>query len=297
MKTIYIQHPISKTVRDETEECVLALGFFDGVHIGHKQLIQTAKEIARQKKMTLAVMTFYPHPRDIVHSAQNPMKYLTPLTVKEERFKNMGVEKLIVVKFDSAFARLPYEEFVKTYIIGFRCRHVIAGFDYHYGYMGQGNMQLLKEQGRNQFAVTTIPKIEHDHEKISSTAIRNLLKIGLVHAVPKYLDDYYEVRGKVEKSSSFYETYQFLEILVDKDYMLPASGVYRIEVEIENDIYEGVCQQVSQHDDRQALLIQLSNCNVETCGKRLKVRWIQYIFEKQNVYEMSRYFVGDELAM
>lgn len=297
MKTIYIQHPISKALRDEAEECVLALGFFDGVHMGHKQLIRAAKEIARQKNITFAVMTFYPHPRDIIDSSQGPMKYLTPLQVKEERFKNMGVEKLIVVKFDPTFARLSHEEFVETYIVGFRCQHVVAGFDYHYGYKGQGNMLLLKEQGWKRFDVTTISKIEHSHNKISSTAIRQLLAMGSAHDIPAYLGDYYEIRGRVKKSASFYQTYRFAEILVDKEYMLPVHGVYHVEVEIDNRVYKGVCQQISQHNDVQSLLLQLSNCSVDLSKKHVKVKWIQYIFGKQHAYDMNRYFLSGDLAM
>lgn len=294
---MYIQHPISKALQDEAEACVLALGFFDGVHTGHKQLIKTAKEIAKQKKIMFAVMTFYPHPRDIVNPSQNPMKYLTPLQVKEERFKNMGVEKLIVVKFDSTFSRLSYKEFVETYIVGFRCQHVVAGFDYHYGYKGQGNMQLLKEQGQNRFDVTTISKIEHSHTKISSTAIRELLKIGATHDIPKYLGNHYEISGTVKQVSSFYQTYKFAEVLVDKDYILPVHGVYHITVEIDQHLYKGVCQEISERNQEQYLLIQLSNCSIDLSHKQVKIKWMQYIFWKKHVYDMNRYFLLDHLAM
>ncbi|MGI2749715.1 adenylyltransferase/cytidyltransferase family protein [Bacillus cytotoxicus] len=293
MKTLYMQHSISKTLREETEECVLALGFFDGVHIGHRKLIRTAKEIANQKKITFAVMTFYPHPKEVVSPSDGPMKYLTPLKVKEERFKNMGVEKLIVVKFDPVFARLSNQEFVETYIIGFCCKHVVAGFDYHYGYKGRGNMQLLKEQGQNKFEVTTIPKIEHRHHKISSTAIRKLLSHGATHDIPNYLGDYYEIRGIVQKSSLFYETYRFIEVFVEQDYMLPVSGVYHIAVEIDQILYRGVCQQIKE----QHLLLQLSNCPMDVLNKQVKVKWTQSIFGNANVYDINRYVLLDHLAI
>src|SRR4051812_48675880 len=99
METIYIRHPIAESIATEMESCVLALGFFDGVHLGHRGILETAKQIAEQKQHTFGVMTFYPHPKDILFPDRESMTYLTPLPVKEERFEKLGVEKLFIVEF------------------------------------------------------------------------------------------------------------------------------------------------------------------------------------------------------
>ncbi|MED4116290.1 cytidyltransferase [Priestia megaterium] len=298
METIYIQHPISTTVSAKIESCVLALGFFDGVHIGHQEIIQTAKEIARQKQLTFGVMTFYPHPKDIIFPDQAPMTYLTPLPIKEDHFREMGVEKLFVVKFEPAFASLSPEDFVNQYIKGLRCKHVVAGFDYHYGFKGNGNMKTLTNEGVGAFDVTTIHKVEHGEEKISSTAIRNLLANGNVEDVPNYLGEFYEVRGEVKESSSYHKHYQFAKVLIDSSYRMPTPGVYKIEVEIEGQTYKGICHQISEIKNSHSMLIQLSNCFIKIKGKSVRIKWLQYMFGKQEeVYDVSQYFAKEKLVI
>ena len=298
METIYIEHPISNSVKTVKESCVLALGFFDGVHMGHQSILKTAKEIAKQKQLTFGVMTFYPHPREIVNPNQAPMKYLTPLPLKKERFQEMGVEKLFVVKFNPNFAALSPEDFVNQYIIGHCCKHVVAGFDYHYGHKGKGNMETLIVEGTGKFSVTTVKKIEHHHEKISSTAIRQLLSTGDVSTIPYYLGDLYELRGQVKQSSLFYKNNQFLKIAIDDAYMIPVPGVYKVLVELENTEFEGICHQITHKDNGYSLLVHLPNCFLDTSQKRVKVKWMQTILGNQKeVYDMSQYFVSDELVI
>ncbi|HWO97927.1 MAG TPA: cytidyltransferase [Bacillus sp. (in: firmicutes)] len=298
METIYLQHPISESVTAKMESCVLALGFFDGVHIGHKGILEAAKEMAKQKQLTFGVMTFYPHPKDIINPKEAPMKYLTPLPIKEERFQELGVEKLFVVKFNPQFAHLSSEDFVEQYILGLRCKHVVAGFDYHYGYKGKGSMATLAEEGQGRFDVTMIHKIEHGHEKISSTAIRHLLSVGNVGSIPYYLGDLYEIRGEVKENSLYYQNYQFLKILVDEEYRIPMPGVYNIQVEIDSRTYDGVCHQISQKDHQSSLLVQLADCLIDTYQKRIKVKWVQRVFGKtKEVHDMNQYMLGDKLVI
>lgn len=167
-----IEHPRTNKNIPESEPCVLALGFFDGVHKGHQKLLTTAREIAQEQQLVFGVMTFYPHPREVVQPGPQPMKYITPLDVKIDIFREMGVEKLFVINFDEDFSQLTTEEFVEEYIVGMNCKHVVGGFDYHYGYKGKGNMQMLAKQGLGKFGVSVIDKVEHDCEKVSSTLIR-----------------------------------------------------------------------------------------------------------------------------
>ncbi|KON69459.1 cytidyltransferase [Peribacillus butanolivorans] len=295
METIYIQHPIAESIATEMESCVLALGFFDGVHIGHRGILETAKKMAKQKQCTFGVMTFYPHPKDILFPDREPMTYLTPLPVKEERFEKLGVEKLFIVEFNPDFARLSPEDFVEQYITGLRCKHVVAGFDYHYGSKGLGNMETLSNHRLGKFDVTTVHKIEHASEKISSTAIRELLAGGHVKVVPDYLGEFYEVHGDVKQNSLFYKNHQFIKVSIDKEYRVPKLGVYHIQVELDGHIYEGTCHQISIHDQRSSILLQLNDCFVDTSMKRVKVKWIDYIYGKQNeAFGVNEYTQKDE---
>lgn len=298
LETIYIRTPIVESIFTEMEPCVLALGFFDGVHIGHQGILETAKEIAQQKQCTFGVMTFYPHPKDILFPDKEPMTYLTPLPIKEERFKNLGVEKLFVVEFNPDFACISPEDFVQQYIIGLSCVHVVAGFDYQYGSKGSGNMKTLSEYNPKSFEVTTVHKIEYHSEKISSTGIRKLLEEGQVEKVPQYLGDYYEIHGEVKQNALFYKNHQFLKLEVEKEYRMPKLGVYRITVEIDDNIYDGTCQQISLNGDQPFLLIQLKDCYTDTYRKRMKVKWVDYMYGKQNEnYGIHEYMQMDELVI
>ncbi|MED5051469.1 cytidyltransferase [Anoxybacillus rupiensis] len=294
METVYIRHPISASVTAQMRPCVLALGFFDGVHLGHKEVLEAAKAAAKQKQLSFGVMTFYPHPKDIIQANEEPRKYLTPLPIKEERFREMGVEKLFVVRFTPEFARLRPKDFVVQYIVGLRCKHVVAGFDYHYGYKGKGTMATLKKEGDGKFQVTVIHPIKREQEKISSTAIRNLLAVGNVALIPSYLGDFYEIRGKVKKASIYYKNNQFLHILVDEEYMLPTPGIYKVYVEIDGQRYKGTCQQISSNGNQSFLLVQLTNCLINTYEKRVKVKWLQFSLRKaKEDHDIYQYMEGE----
>ncbi len=297
MKTIQITHPFSESVSNEAEPCLMALGFFDGVHIGHRHLLQTAREIAKRKSLTFAAMTFYPHPRQVVHNHAVSVKLLTPLAVKAERLKSLGVEKLYVVKFDPVFAHLDPEDFVKQYILGLKCKHVVAGYDFRYGHKAGGNMDRLAQNGQGKFHVTTIPKITYGQKKISSTAIRHVISSGKVDQVPHYLGDFHEVIGKVGFSTLFHEKYQFVKIDVDKDVLLPKPGLYEIEVKIDDQVTKGVCHQILQLDEQSELLVQISGGMVPS-GESIRLKWIHRLFGKaQGKCCRDPYFAEEELII
>lgn len=298
METIYLQHPIAESIAEKMDSCVLALGFFDGVHVGHQGILETAKQMAKQKQCTFGVMTFYPHPKDILFPDREPMTYLTPLPLKAERFEKLGIEKLFIVEFTPEFARLSPEEFVEQFLCGLKCKHVVAGFDYHYGSKGKGTMETLEAYGGGRFGVTTVHKIEHQCEKISSTVIRELLAEGCVKEVPSYLGDFYEVQATVNDYSLFYKNDQFMKVSVQKGYRIPKLGVYQVNVEFDGRLFKGVCHQITVDKEAASLLIQVKDCFADTSSQTVKVRWIDFICAKQNeAYGISEYTQKDELVI
>lgn len=253
----------------------MALGFFDGVHFGHQRLIQTASKIAKEKKMKLAVMTFYPHPREIIQDVDE-VKYLTPLTVKQKRLEGMGVEKLFIVKFDFAFSQLAPQEFINQYIRMLNCKHVVAGFDFTYGYKGTGNMSDLKENASGEFAITIIPKVERNGYKISSTLIRNLISAGSVDMVPKYLGAFYEMRGEIHQQINRDQDDSYYHIEIDAKYIIPDPGTYRIVVEMEKKLYQGICLDIVSSKQRNTLIVQLNHLEVKK-QTTVRVKWLKKI--------------------
>ncbi|KKB44380.1 riboflavin kinase [Bacillus thermotolerans] len=297
METYYLEQ-LDDTEKIKITPCVLALGFFDGVHIGHRGILETARQAAKETGYAFSVMTFYPHPKDILFPDREPMTYLTPLPVKEERFRELGVDQLFIVKFTPEFARLSPEAFIGRYILALQCKHVVAGFDYHYGHKGKGNMGTLTEAGRGLFDVTTVQKITDQEEKVSSTAIRERLAAGRVEEVPRLLGDFYEVMGEVKQPSLFYRNYQFMKVDVQEEYRLPKPGVYVVKAEVDGRLYMGVCQQMSSTGRQSTLLIQLKDCLTDISGKEVKIKWIEHIYSRyRETSDMYDYIQRDEMVI
>lgn len=242
MEVIRITHPYAKPF-NEHPPIVMALGYFDGVHLGHQKVIQTAVQEANKKRIQSAVMTFDPHPRVVLGMSDGPIQYITPLEEKIRLMEQLGVDFLFIVHFDKNFASLLPNEFVQQYIIDFHVKHVVAGFDYTYGKFGKGNMELMKEQSNGNFEVTVIDKLMKDHVKVSSSHIRDLLISGKTDVVPRFLGRYYITAGTVIHGEKRGRTIGFptANIQVKEDYLLPKIGVYAVRIRLKDDWYNGVC--------------------------------------------------------
>jgi riboflavin kinase / FMN adenylyltransferase len=283
LETVHLTH-CSDCSLPKPEPCVMAMGFFDGVHIGHQKVIATAKQIAEKRKIKLAVMTFFPHPKEILSHGEVKMDYLTPMEIKEEKFSKLGVDKLYVIKFDANFAKLAPKEFIKKYVAGLGALHVVAGFDFTYGFKGQGNMETISTDGDGCFLVTAVPKLEHDGRKISSTLIRELLSKGDVGELPSYLGDFYETRGEVllyarnRKRGSLKA-----EISTYPYYTLPAVGLYEIEAQVDNHVYQGISRIRSKSDGFVTLGIELFDFHKNLRNRTVTIKWLNRLSESKKV--------------
>ncbi len=264
---IHVQHPLTSIYTAEAEPCVLALGFFDGVHLGHQELINLAKRIAIQQDLKLAVMTFFPHPKQIIGNDQTPHTYITPLEQKAKIMQDLGVETLIVVNFDSAFAHLSPSGFIEDYLCGFNCKHAVAGFDFRYGHKGEGNMETLKIEGKRFFEVTEMNKFEIDHEKVSSTMLRNLIADGRFADIPSYLGTYFESQGTIN-----FKDNQHVLVTLSETFPSPPPGVYLIEIQNEGNAYEGIAYQTMDESIQENWHLQF-NDSFPLEGKKIHIKW------------------------
>jgi riboflavin kinase / FMN adenylyltransferase len=278
-----LSHP-HQLKKDKIRETVIALGFFDGVHLGHQKVITTAKKLARQKQMQCAVMTFSPHPKEVLRAQEDRLDYLSPLPEKIKLIAQLGVDVLYVVEFTRDFAKLLPQQFVDDYLIGLNVKHVVAGFDYSYGKLGKGTMETLPFHSRNSFTQTTIPKVENEQEKISSTHIRKLLNSGDVALIPEFLGRYYEVSGKVVHGEKRGRTIGFPTANIDTNrFFLPTTGVYAVCVKVKNQTYEGVCNigyKPTFHGENKtfkAVEIHLFNFDEQIYDEEVGIQWIERI--------------------
>lgn len=151
-----------------------------------------------------------------------------------------GVESLFIVHFNERFSKINHEAFVHSYLKNINCKHVVAGFDFTYGYKGKGTMSQLKKDGIGLFDVTTVAKVLYQNEKISSTIIRHLLRSGKVDEIPHYLGDNYCVLGKMIDVRLRDNTSVIFLMEISDDYLLPKSGIYDVQLCVMEKVYDGM---------------------------------------------------------
>ncbi|WP_062105034.1 bifunctional riboflavin kinase/FAD synthetase [Bacillus niameyensis] len=241
MKIVRIEHPHHYQKHD-FPSLTIALGFFDGVHKGHQEVIKMTKEIALEKNTKSAVMTFDPHP-SIVLGKKSNVQYITPLQEKIEQIATLEVDYLMIVHFTESFANLLPEEFVKQYLLLLNVKHVVAGFDYTYGKFGKGTMETLPIHSKGEFGVTIIPKMEIGDEKISSTSIRLSLNQGDIERTNELLGRKFVNRGTVIHGEKRGRTIGFptANILIEDDYIIPNTGIYVVKMLVKGNWELGAC--------------------------------------------------------
>ncbi|NEU29328.1 bifunctional riboflavin kinase/FAD synthetase [bacterium LRH843] len=294
MVTIYLNHPIeAKTLKPKST--VIALGYFDGVHAGHQKVMRTAKRIAEKLGTTVSVMTFHPHPKEVLRKLDKEMKYITPLSDKIEKIECIGVDTLYVVNFTPSFAKLTPQQFVDEYLIGLNAVHVVAGFDFTYGALGKGTMETLPFHARAKFESTIVEKVEEDDEKVSSTKIRELLLTGKVDKIPPYLGELYSIQGTVIDGDKRGRTIGFptANIQPNDRYIIPKIGVYAVRMRVNGVYYEGVCNvgykpTFRQEKETPTIEVHLFSFNEMIYGESVKVEWHSFLRDEKKFESVDK---------
>lgn len=216
---------------------VIALGFFDGVHLGHGALMRQVTKRAAELSATPSAFTFDPHPQSVIFN-----KPICLLTSPEDRADLMrryyGIEDIIVVPFTPERMRQPWDEFVKeTLVKEYHAVHLVAGHDYHFGYKGDGNPSrlaaLCQELG---IGLDIISKVDHDNITISSTYIRTLVAQGEIERANEFLGHPYTLSDTVSHGKKLGSALGFptVNLKLKENVLPPALGVYATKVWLEN---------------------------------------------------------------
>ena len=211
--------------------CAVTIGAYDGVHLGHRQVIERVRREAADLGVASAVVTFDKHPASVVRPDSAP-RLLTDLEQKIELLGATGVDYVLVVRFDEDRAEESAEDFVREVLVGcLSARAVVVGHDFHFGYKRSGNVPLLQEMGAELgFDVTGVTLVTEDPggETISSTRIRGLLGEGRVREAAALLGRLHQVRGPVIHGDERGRLLGFptANLSVPSVICLPADGVY-----------------------------------------------------------------------
>jgi riboflavin kinase/FMN adenylyltransferase len=207
---------------------VVTVGNFDGLHVGHQEILRIVTERARARRGESAVYTFEPHPRKVLRPQDAP-QLLTTLEQKLELIEAAGVDLTIVERFDLAFAARSAVEFVRDVLDArMRPEEVYVGYDFRFGHDREGSMRTLTELGPHLgFAVTIVPEVTVGGQDVNSTRIRELLGTGRVEEARDLLGRPYRVRGRVVEGDRRGRTLGFPTANLDpENEVLPAQGVY-----------------------------------------------------------------------
>lgn len=208
----------------------VTIGVFDGVHLGHQNLIQQLVEQARNSNRKSVVITFFPHP-DKVLSEAGKRYYLTTPQKRADLILQLGVDIIITLPFDSAFRRLPAADFVAQLVTHLRVKELWVGADFALGYQREGDVRFLKTQGQHHgFAVTAVELITAHHNQllIRSSSLRNLVRSGDITEAKALLGRSYSLAGDVVSGEQRGRTIGFptANLAVWPEQIVPANGVY-----------------------------------------------------------------------
>lgn len=200
---------------------VAAIGFFDGVHLAHKQLLQTAVDVGRAKQLHTAVITFDIHPKSILYGLD--YYYITPLERKIELISKFDIDTLYIIEFTKEKAGLTPEEFIERYLPNLHT--IVCGFDFKFGVRGSGSVQTL--QHYHLFDTIVVDEITHHGYKVGSTHIRDLINSGLVDQIEDVMGSHYSIRGEVVHGAKKGRLIGYPTANIDTgQYLVPKTGVY-----------------------------------------------------------------------
>lgn len=215
-------------LKDDYPLPAVAVGTFDGVHLGHREILGRVVRRARQEGGTAVVFTFARHPLEVVNPSTTPA-LITPLSIKRDIVAVLGIDLLIAVAFTPFLAATPPRDFVKTYLADrLRARFVCIGYDFAFGKARTGSPEILRELGEeHQFRVDVVPAMTVDGQVVSSTLIRGLLARGELRQAARYLGRPYAIRGQVERGAERGRRlgYPTANLPATADLMVP-DGVY-----------------------------------------------------------------------
>ena len=268
------------------KDMLLAIGVFDGVHLGHKYLLSRLRDIARQEDLLGGVVTFRQHPLQIL-SPGTELPYLTALTDRVDLLKGEGIEAVILLSFTPDMAQLTAREFVGLLKEYLRMRGMVVGPDFALGKGREGDVATLRNLGQDLgFSVTVVLPLKTDGEVISSTAIRSALTDGDMALVAKLLGRPYGLRGQVTAGAGRGKGLGFptANLEADPRLALPPDGVYATWAFIDGQAHQsmtniGTCPTFGGHE--RTVEVYLLDYRDDLYGRELRVDIVERLRDEK----------------
>ncbi|MBU8892570.1 MAG: bifunctional riboflavin kinase/FAD synthetase [Bacteroidales bacterium] len=224
---------------------VLTIGVFDGVHQGHRKVLQRLKQIAKEKNGESVVLTLWPHPRIVLDKDADSLRLLNNIEEKKQLFSGTGIDHLIILPFTKDFSQLSAFEFIEEYLVKkINLNHLVVGYNHQFGKDRKSGFEFLSECAQKfGFSIEKLDVKLVDNERVSSTKIRNFLSLGNLDVANKYLGYEYFISGHVIEGKQIGRKIGFptANIKIPEPYkQVPKDGVYAVRVKLNGELYSGM---------------------------------------------------------
>ncbi len=266
---------------------VIAIGAFDGLHLGHLRLLEEAKKLGEELLATPVMLTFSPHPREVLQP-QIPFYYLTLLDEKIETLSALSFPVMVVLPFTRSLAELTPDIFVEQYLVDYlKVKAVIVGYNFRFGRGRSGDAEFLLKMGEKyHFMVRIVEPVEIEGIRVSSSLIRELLLKGEIERANKLLGRPYSLKGRVISGKGRGRILGFptanLEISSKK--LIPKEGVYATWVYIDNKKFKGalnIGKNPTFEDKKLSIEVHILDFSEDLYNKTIKIELIKYIRGEQ----------------
>lgn len=291
---------------NSTKPSVITIGTFDGVHIGHKKIINQLTSISSKNNLISILLSFFPHPKMVLQNDKE-LKLINTIQEKEGLLNSLNLDYLIIKEFTKEFSRLSALEFVRDILVNkLNAKHIIIGYDHHFGRNRTANIEQLKEFGElYDFKVTEILAQDIDDIAISSTKIRKSLINGEITLANKFLGYNFFFSGNVVHGNNIGKTISFptANIKIDAPYKLvPKNGVYIVKTIIDNQITFGMMNigyNPTFNGKQKSIEIHFINFNKNIYDKTLTIEMILRIRNEikfNSVDDLKKQLEQDKLS-
>ncbi len=260
---------------------VVTIGIFDGVHRGHRSLLDLLVTRAKETNGDSVVITFHPHPRLVIQKNKKGLSFLSAIDEKIALLEEAKVSHLIIIEFTPLFSKIKACDFVEEILVKkIGTRHLIIGYDHHFGYRGEGDFDTIRGcPGSASFELEQVQGLQSGTDTISSSSIRDALLKGRVEEAARWLGYNYSLKGKVIEGKKIGRKLGFPTANIRAEYkykLIPGNGVYAVEIEIDDKILPGMLSigvnpTVNKTPRTRSVEVNIFNFDREIYGKEVKI--------------------------
>lgn len=273
---------------DSSEQTIVTIGTFDGVHIGHRKIIKRLINAANQTNSKSTLLTFFPHPRMVLQQ-NSDLKLINTLEEKKKILAQTDLDNLIIQPFTLEFSRLRAENYVKDILVDqLNAKKIIIGYDHRFGRNRTANIDDLRDFGKKyNFSVEEISKQDIDEVAVSSTKIRNALNQGDIELANSYLTQAFQLTGEIVRGKGLGKElgYPTANLKIKEDYkLIPREGVYVVQSEIDEKPYFGLMNigtNPTFNEVKQSVETYFFDLNKDLYGQHISIKLLKRLRGEQ----------------